>query len=326
VHTNNAPSTISRLLDLGIEPFLISSAVIGILAQRRVRKTCPFCAISQSPSADLIEKVGGGNQLPADGHWVMGRGCKECGETGYRGRLAIHELLVVTDEVRDLISRRAQDHEIRRAARTAGMRTLLEDGISKAAQGLTTLDEVLRVAVMDGSVVTPEGEPSRNAEIAAAPSAPGAGAHVAGTVNATEGSAHDRHNRKPRVLVVEDDGTISLVVKYFLELEGFEVLTAKDGASGLETLRRERPQLVVTDCNMPGMDGMSMVKALRADPSTRDIAVLMLTSEEGVDKETEALAAGVDDYIVKPVEPRRLAARVKSVLMRSKDRREAVSH
>ena len=329
VHTNNAPSTISRLLDLGIEPFLISSAVIGILAQRLVRKTCLSCAISQPPSADLIEKVGGGNQLPADGHWVMGRGCKECGETGYRGRLAIHELLVVTDEVRDLISRRAQDHEIRRAARTAGMRTLLEDGISKAAQGLTTLDEVLRVAVMDGSVAPPDGEPSKNAEIAAAPSAPAAGteqgADGAGTVGATEGSAPDRRNHKPRVLVVEDDGTISLVVKYFLELEGFEVLIAKDGASGLEALRRERPQLVVTDCNMPGMDGMSMVKALRADPSTRDIAVLMLTSEEGVDKETEALAAGVDDYIVKPVEPRRLAARVKSVLTRSKGKREAVS-
>lgn len=169
----------------------------------------------------------------------------------------------------------------------------------------------------------------KNAEIAAAPSAPAAGteqgADDAGTVSVTESSAPDRRNHKPRVLVVEDDGTISLVVKYFLELEGFQVLIAKDGASGLEAIRRERPQLVVTDCNMPGMDGMSMVKALRADPSTRDIAVLMLTSEEGVDKETEALAAGVDDYIVKPVEPRRLAARVKSVLTRSKGKREAVS-
>jgi DNA-binding response OmpR family regulator len=126
-------------------------------------------------------------------------------------------------------------------------------------------------------------------------------------------------------LVVEDDRTVALVVKYFLELEGFEVLIATDGVSGLETVRRERPQLVVTDCNMPGMNGMNMVKALRADPLTRDIAVLMLTSEEGVDKETEALAIGVDDYIVKPVEPRRLAARVKSVLTRSKERREAIS-
>jgi DNA-binding response OmpR family regulator len=83
--------------------------------------------------------------------------------------------------------------------------------------------------------------------------------------------------------------------------------------------------LVVTDCNIPGMNGMAMVKELRADPLTRDAAVLMLTSAEGIDKETEALAVGVDDYIVKPVEPRRLAARVKSVLARSKERRQTVS-
>lgn len=321
VHTNDTPSTISRLLDLGIEPFLISSAVIGILAQRLVRKPCRHCTISQALTNELIEKAGGLSHLPADGHWVVGRGCKECGESGYAGRMAIHELLLVTDEVRDLISQRAPDHEIRKVAQAAGMRTLLEDGISKAAQGLTTLDEVLRVAVTEGSVAWAEGEPSRKR--AAAPNLPSVdtsqnAGHAA--LNSTEGNVLVGHKGKPRVLVVEDDGTVSLVVKYFLELEGFEVLIAKDGVSGLEIIRRERPQLVVTDCNMPGMDGMTMVKELRADPLTRDIAVLMLTSEGGIDKETEALAVGVDDYIVKPVEPRRLAARVKSVLTRSKER------
>lgn len=327
VHTNDTPSTISRLLDLGIEPFLISSAVIGILAQRLLRKPCPHCAISQPLTNELIEKAGGLSHLPADGHWVVGRGCKECGESGYAGRMAIHELLLVTDEVRDLISRRAADHEIRKVAQAAGMRTLLEDGISKAAQGLTTLDEVLRVAVTDGSVGWGEGEPSRKG--AAAPYVPGVEASQstdrAASIVSTEGNVLVSHKGKPRVLVVEDDGTISVVVKYFLELEGFEVLIAKDGLSGLEMTRRERPQLVVTDCNMPGMNGMTMVKELRADPLTRDTAVLMLTSEEGIDKETEALAVGVDDYIVKPVEPRRLAARVKSVLARSKERRQPVS-
>jgi type IV pilus assembly protein PilB len=327
VHTNDTPSTISRLLDLGTEPFLISSAVIGILAQRLVRKPCHHCAISQPLANELIEKVGGLSHLPADGHWVVGRGCKECGESGYAGRMAIHELLLVTDEVRDLISRRAPDHEIRKVAKAAGMRTLLEDGISKAAQGLTTLDEVLRVVVTDGSVARGEGEPSRKG--AAAPSVSGVdtsqNTDPEAPVISTEGNALVGQKGKPRVLVVEDDGTISVVVKYFLELEGFEVLIAKDGASGLEMIRRERPRLVVTDCNMPGMDGMTMVKELRADPLTRDTVVLMLTSEEGIDKETEALAVGVDDYIVKPVEPRRLAARVKSVLARSKERQQSVS-
>lgn len=129
---------------------------------------------------------------------------------------------------------------------------------------------------------------------------------------------------KELVLVVEDSATIASVVKYFLELEGFEVLVAKDGTSGLEAAKRDQPRVIVTDCNMPGMDGITMVKALREDGATRGIAVLMLTSEEGVEKEAEALEAGVDDYILKPVEPRRLAARVKSVLARTRGRHTAV--
>jgi DNA-binding response OmpR family regulator len=93
---------------------------------------------------------------------------------------------------------------------------------------------------------------------------------------------------------------------------------------GLAAARRDQPNVIVTDYNMPGMDGMAMVKALRADDTTRGIAVLMLTSEDSVEKEAQALEAGVDDYILKPVEPRRLAARVRSVLARSQRRQTAI--
>jgi DNA-binding response OmpR family regulator len=120
------------------------------------------------------------------------------------------------------------------------------------------------------------------------------------------------------VLVVEDSPTIASVVKYFLELEGFRVLIAKDGFQGLEAARKHSPNVVVTDYDMPGMDGASMVRALRDDRQTHGIAVLMLTSETSIEKETSAFDAGVDDYIQKPVEPRRLAARIKAVLGRSK--------
>jgi PleD family two-component response regulator len=200
------------------------------------------------------------------------------------------------------------------------MRTLLEDGIAKAAQGLTTLDEVVRVAAGDGksqkddstksrthNQSTPLQEQSRQ-NFAEAQQTALSAKDTAGSVE------------KERVLVVEDSGTILKVVKYFLELEGFEVLEAQDGASGIELAKRERPNAIVTDYNMPGMDGVTMVKALRVDPLTRDIAILMLTSEDSVESETRALAGGVDDYILKPVEPRRLAARVKSLLARAKGR------
>jgi type IV pilus assembly protein PilB len=347
LHTNDAPGTISRLLDLGIEPFLIASAVIGILAQRLVRRPCPSCRISQPPGADAIEKAGGASRLPPNADWVAGRGCEECRHSGSKGRIAIHELLVVNDEVRELVSRRAPEHAIRKAARDAGMRTLIEDGILKAAQGLTTLEDVVRVVAADDEAVhkeeatkpettstsaprihaeTHKAEAEKPADRRALVGVPRKAANrpnEAPPPLASELGKPGNSQGKERVLVVEDSNTIASVVKYFLELEGFDVLVAKDGHSGLASAKRDQPHVIVTDYNMPGMDGMAMVKALRSEAATRGIAVLMLTSEDSVEKEAQALEAGVDDYILKPVEPRRLAARVRSVLARSQRRHPA---
>jgi two-component system phosphate regulon response regulator PhoB len=117
-----------------------------------------------------------------------------------------------------------------------------------------------------------------------------------------------------RALIVEDSRTIASIVKHYLQLEGFEVLVAADGTVGLETARRERPRVIVTDLNMPGMSGLDMVRALRADTETHDIAILMLTSDESAETEQQAMAAGADEYILKPVDPQRLAARVRAVV------------
>ena len=144
LHTNDAPSTLTRLFDLGIQPFLVASSILGIVAQRLVRRPCPACLVPERPSAETIERAGGLSQLPADGQWVAGKGCPTCQDSGYKGRIAIHEILDVNDEVRALIAERAPEQAIKKAARRAGMRTLFEDGMEKAAQGLTTLDEVLR--------------------------------------------------------------------------------------------------------------------------------------------------------------------------------------
>ena len=126
--------------------------------------------------------------------------------------------------------------------------------------------------------------------------------------------------RTIRLLVVEDSPTIAAVVKYFLELEGLDVLVAGNGLVGLEMVLREQPDVIVTDVNMPNMGGVAMVKAIRLDPRMSDVRILMLTSESSIECETEGLAAGADDYILKPVEPRRLAARVKALLARSRHR------
>jgi type IV pilus assembly protein PilB len=318
LHTNDAPATVSRLFDLGIEPFLVASALIGILAQRLIQRNCAFCAVPQLPGAEALKKLGGLEQLPPDAKWLAGRGCDKCMQSGFKGRLAVHELLQVNDELRALITARAPEHELRRAARAAGMRTLIEDAIAKAAQGLTTLEAILQVVSPDDATApegeaVPAGETPREIELERG---------TADTVGST-GNPVERVGEKERVLIVEDNRTITSVVKYFLELEGFEVLLAEDGLIGLNTAKLERPDVIVTDVNMPGMDGIAMVRALRADPLTRDVAILMLTSEDSLDSETRALSAGADDYILKPVEPRRLAARVKALLVRAKGRQLA---
>jgi type IV pilus assembly protein PilB len=329
LHTNDAPGTISRLFDLAIEPFLVASSLIGILAQRLVRRSCTSCAVPQEPSAEAVARIGGPEQLPLNGNWLAGRGCEKCGQTGFKGRIAIHELLEVNDELRELITQRAPEHEIRRAARKAGMRTLIEDATAKAAQGLTTLDAVLKVVAADDVSGADSLADSKAADGKATDHNEALQKDKAldtGNIQSTGSeSAGTGSKGKARVLIVEDDRTITSVVKYFLELEGFEVAVAKDGLIGLETAKRELPQVIVTDLNMPGMDGMAMVKALRAHALTKDIAILMQTSEASVESETLALALGADDYILKPVEPRRLAARVKALLSRSKTRQLASS-
>src|SRR5439155_10756 len=166
-----------------------------------------------------VERIGGAARLPAGAAWKAGAGCKACGDSGFRGRLAVHELMYVTEELRELISRRASEDELREAAKRAGMRTLMEDGIAKAAQGATTLDELARVVPPDSS----------------------------------------------RVIV-------------------------------------------------------ATVPAPRADPRTARAAILMLTSDTSPEREEEGLAVGADDYMSKPVEPRRLAARVRSLAKRAERR------
>jgi type IV pilus assembly protein PilB len=306
LHTNDAPATITRLFDLGIQPFLVAASILGVLAQRLVRRPCESCAAPAPLSAEVIEKAGGLSRLPANGRWVVGAGCPKCGNTGIKGRIAIHEVLEVTDEIRDLIASRASEQMIRKAAKRAGMRTMFEDGLDKAARGLTTVEELLRV--VSPEAVEPPVAP-RSATVDVNPGPPPAHVEEPSVAKAPDGV-------RRRVLVVDDSPTIASVVKYFLELEGFEVLLAADGLVGLDTARREHPDLIVSDVHMPAMGGMEMVKALRVDPLMADIRILMLTSEASVDSETEGLAAGADDYILKPVEPRRLAARVKALMAR----------
>jgi general secretion pathway protein E len=151
VHTNDAPGAVTRLVDMGVEPFLVSSTLIGVLAQRLVRNLCPDCKEAYEPSADQFSELGLKPQPNQSFYREVG--CPLCLETGYRGRSGIYELLVVDDEVRRLILKNVDAGTIRKYATTHGMATLQGDGARKALAGLTTPEEVLRVAKEEEVVV-----------------------------------------------------------------------------------------------------------------------------------------------------------------------------
>jgi type IV pilus assembly protein PilB len=143
LHTNDAPSAVTRLSDIGVPPFLIASSVIAIMAQRLVRINCPKCKEPYTPDARELKAAGFSQELIAKSNFMKGRGCSHCRQTGYRGRQGIFEMMKMTSIIRELTFAQAPTQELRRKARGSGMRTLLEDGLLKVSRGTTTLDEVL---------------------------------------------------------------------------------------------------------------------------------------------------------------------------------------
>jgi general secretion pathway protein E len=142
LHTNDAAGALTRLVEMGIEPFLAASSIVGIIAQRLVRQICPHCRESYRPSPNLLADAG----LPDDGAlYYRGRGCERCMGLGYRGRSGIYELLPVDEETRELLLARKDAATIKTAAQRKGMKSLRDAGLAKAAAGETTLEEVLRV-------------------------------------------------------------------------------------------------------------------------------------------------------------------------------------
>jgi len=157
LHTNSSVETVIRLLDMGLDPFNFADALLGILAQRLVRRICESCREPYHPEASEFEELAyayGKEEFEALGHryddaFVLhrGRGCTACNNSGYRGRAAIHELLIATDEIKRLIQSRARVPEILAAAKSDGMTTLVQDGILKSLQGLTDFRQVKAVAI-----------------------------------------------------------------------------------------------------------------------------------------------------------------------------------
>jgi len=301
LHTNDAPSTVTRLLDMGIDPTMLASSLNLIVAQRLVRRLCPKCKREAKPDAELAERLG----IP-DGIFLYEKtGCKYCMNIGYKGRMGIHEVMYLSDRIRKLISRGATDHELMQAAREEDMLTLFEDGLSKALAGQTSLQEVLRVCTMPEGFLLHE-HLDENLQILSY-----------GEVQRRRDKAHAQYatsTEQQTVLVVDDSSSVRNLVEFILDADGYRVIQAEDGQQAWNLLQRMKPDLVLTDCEMPNMSGMELLKHMREQERFDNVPVIMLTARRSEEDEVSGLKAGADDYIVKPVEPLKLQARIKKTL------------
>ena len=348
LHTNDAPNTVTRLVDMGMEAYKIASALRGILAQRLLRRLCPHCKIKQTdPLPERIKKY-----LPAGpAELYQAAGCSECAMTGYRGRFGIVEILVMTAELERLIGRGATADQIAAAARAGGMRSLFESGVRHVLSGETSVEELLRVTEPpreDTPAHARTGEryddddderrrrrPRRPAEdddapahsaprTTARPSAPG---RELATPNFEASPAFELLEDLPparteltrkgaMVLLVDDEDQLRRVMKDLLERQGYTVVEARDGAQALDEVDRHAPDIVILDLNLPGVDGYSVLSQLRSRPATRQIPIIVLTAKGDEDNEVRVLELGADDFLTKPFRAKALAARLESALGR----------
>ncbi len=308
LHTNDAPSAVIRLMDLGIDPFLVSASLIAVIGQRLVRGICRECKVPDSLLPEQMELIRPYMREENPVFW-KGAGCEACQFTGYSGRIGLFEVLMITPSLRRIISPTTPAAVLKEAAEKEGFKTMALDGILKALKGLTTIDEVFRVA-------PPEAKASGNVGAAETAAAQENLPEDVSKGQGAESSAMVRSVSPRKILVVDDNAVILKLVRHLLESEGFLVVTAENGLDGLKMASTERPALIVTDYLMPKMDGVTLIKKLKSQMSTRFIPIIMLTAKDEVESEVAVIDAGADDYLTKPVVPKRLLARIGRLLNR----------
>ncbi len=299
LHTNDTVSTLSRLVDMGVDRFKISPGLLAVTAQRLVRRLCPLCR-AEVPAGEadqlVLEAMRKRNLKPV---YFRAVGCKTCEGSGYSGRTSIVELLMLDPKVKEEINRGATAEEITRAALGAGsLRTMTDDALWHLAGGQTDLNEVAPYLSI-GKPDRPEGGGEKTA-----PPAPAAAPAPAKT-------------GKPRVMVADDDQVVRMLLKKFIETAGYEALEAADGEEAITKIAEHAPDLLVADINMPRLNGLDLVKGVRGTLGLLDLPVIMLTTESSDKSQELAFQLGADDYVIKPLKGPLVMARITAALRRA---------
>jgi len=295
LHTNDSVSTITRLVDMGVPRFLISSALLAVVSQRLVRKICEACAREEDLDAAHLQSWESLVQ-PLEKS-KMGQGCSRCDYTGSKGRVGVYELLVLSPEIREGIARGDSEGKIRSVALGQGMRTLFQDALEKVRLGMASFQEMNSTVKWEDSVPgsLDSGEACRG----------------------FQQKKGDQISDKRRIVLAEDDPGVREAVCLTLETLSCDVFPAVDGQEAWEKVERHLPDLIITDVNMPRMDGFGLLKKIRSDLRTAFIPVILLTAKNRSEDRMKGFLLGGDDYIEKPFDHRELLARAKRCLERA---------
>ena len=277
LHTIDAPSAVGRLLNLGLEPFRVADTLNAVFAQRLVRRLCPECSVRYD--VDEARRLGEEHGIPFV-RARAGQGCDRCRHTGYTDRVPVAESFIPDDNMRRMIRESASAQDLKAAMRSAGFRSMRDVALELVVNGVTSIDEINRVLTDDDADRT-------------------------------------RAKIKQKILIVDDDRMIRMLVKLLLEKEGYDVIEGENGLHAVEISRRERPDLMVLDLMMPQLDGFEALQRIRRDPTMTGLPVIVLTAESGPDTERRVLELGADDYLIKPFEPGVLLSRVRAVFRRA---------
>ena len=333
LHTNDAAAAVTRLVDMGVEPFLIASSLTLVIAQRLVRVPCSRCVAPYQPSPRTLQLLGLTHDDVAGTTLVRGRGCDQCGGTGYHGRTAIFEVLPVDTALRAVLTARPTEAAIRTAARASGVSSLRGDGIARALRGETTLEEVLRVTQVDAASGPRCHACHRSVEedmhfcpwcAAAVETSACAGcarpvapewrncpwcrrAHDAGPL--VPGVVAESSERRKTVLVVDDDESVLDFVEAAL-VDVCDVVRARNAEEALRIAATDDLDAMILDLVLPDLSGIEVTRLLRADTRTTLLPLLLLTGSDDPLLRTEATNAGADVYLSKPVDPATLEANV----------------
>ncbi len=306
LHTNDAPSAISRLVDLGVEPFLIAASLQAVLGQRLVRKICERCKVPDSLTPNTLRRLEPYLPTVKSPTLWKGTGCEACQYTGYAGRTGIFEVLRVTASLRSKIEPGFSVLTLKKAAEREGFEPMFHDGIRKALEGLTTVEEVFRVAPV-------EFESGAESEVITSPIVQEISEEM---IPPDLQSSSVTLPRPKKILVANHSEMTRRVLRDVLEAESFLVLTAEDPVEAMRLIMKEKPDLIVTDFLTAEMDGQSLAEKLRSQLSTRYIPIIVLTPRGEDDSKEKWSEAGADDYLAKPVDANRLLVHIHRLLNR----------